>query len=90
MLRWGVVQGILAVTLLSVSCGVPQTATAARTLEPADVAKLRSAWQAAISPNGQHVAYRASKQRTPLKDPDGSAWTELYVMDANGKSRLKQ
>jgi len=51
------------------------------------VAKIKTVWQTAVSPNGKQVAYTVAVQRQPLKDPDGAAWTELHVLRDNGKSR---
>ncbi|MEM8680625.1 MAG: S9 family peptidase, partial [Planctomycetota bacterium] len=54
---------------------------------PADVARLRRVSSAAIAPDGNHVAYGLSVQRDPLKDKDGTAWTELHVVDREGHDR---
>ena len=50
----------------------------ARTLQPIDVAKTRSAWNPVISPDGQRIAYLVVTPRNPFKDKDGSAWSELH------------
>ena len=54
---------------------------------PGHVAKLKSVTSAAVSPDGKHVAYALSVQRRPLEDDDGSAWSELWVVDAQGNAR---
>ena len=59
----------------------------AELFSPAHVAKLRRVTSAAISPDGNHVAYGLSIQRDPLKGKDGPAWTELHVVDREGNSR---
>jgi dipeptidyl aminopeptidase/acylaminoacyl peptidase len=57
-------------------------------LTPHDVARLRSVTAAAMSPDGARVAYVLSVPRTPMQDEDGTAWTELHVLDvASGASR---
>ncbi|HUT91688.1 MAG TPA: S9 family peptidase [Thermoguttaceae bacterium] len=54
---------------------------------PGHVARLKSVTSAAVSPDGKHVAYTLSVQRRPVKDDDGSAWSELWVVDAQGDAR---
>lgn len=50
-------------------------------LEPKDIAHLQYVTAAEMSPDGTHVAYLKSVPRRPLKDDDGSAWSELHVMN---------
>ena len=52
-----------------------------------DVARLRSATEIAISPDGARVAYVLSVPRPPLGKNDGPAWAELHVVDAKGGDR---
>jgi dipeptidyl aminopeptidase/acylaminoacyl peptidase len=52
------------------------------------IAELRSVSQALISPDGGHIAYLLAVPRLPGEDEDGPAWTELHVIDGNGRSRL--
>ncbi|HKQ49980.1 MAG TPA: S9 family peptidase [Phycisphaerae bacterium] len=66
----------------------PGAAWASDILTPWDVARLRSAATAHISPDGRHVAYTLQVPRDPWAErPDGSAyedgppWTELHVLD---------
>ena len=54
---------------------------------PHHVAKLRVVTAAAISPDGENVAYVLSVPRQPLDEDDGPAWTELHLVDASGQSR---
>jgi len=54
---------------------------------PRHVAKLNSVTSAAVSPDGQQVAYTLAVQRDPLGGEDGPAWSELHVVDADGKTR---
>jgi dipeptidyl aminopeptidase/acylaminoacyl peptidase len=60
---------------------------AAERFAPKHVAKLSRVTSAAVSPDGQHIAYGLSVQRNPMQDKDGSAWNELHVTDLKGKSR---
>jgi dipeptidyl aminopeptidase/acylaminoacyl peptidase len=58
------------------------------TITPLDVARMKSVSSQAISPDGKSIAYTLRVQRDPLKDENGSAWTELYVADSDtGRSR---
>ena len=50
-------------------------------IEPRDIAHLEYVTSAEMSPDGDHVAYLKSVPRQPLKDEDGSAWSELHVMN---------
>ena len=54
---------------------------------PEHVAKIRTVIDAQISPNGEQIAYVLNVPRTPFKDDDGGAWTELHVVDLEGNSR---
>ena len=56
-------------------------------LTPADVARIRDVTSARISPDGSTVAYTLSAPRTPLEDDDGSAWSELHVVDLETGAR---
>jgi dipeptidyl aminopeptidase/acylaminoacyl peptidase len=58
------------------------------TITPLDVARMKSVSSQAISPDGKSIAYTLRVQRDPLKGENGSAWTELHVVDTGtGKSR---
>jgi dipeptidyl aminopeptidase/acylaminoacyl peptidase len=53
------------------------------------VADLRSVAQIVVSPDGRQIAYTVSVPRKPFVEPDGSAWSHLYLYDVdNGESRL--
>lgn len=41
----------------------------------------------AVSPNGKYTAYTLSVPRIAYKDKDGKAYSELHVLDSDGKSR---
>ena len=56
-------------------------------MEPKHVAKTKYVTSAAVSPDGQYVAYTVSVPRRPLQDDNGSAWSELHVADTKGNSR---
>ncbi|MCS7089471.1 MAG: S9 family peptidase [Verrucomicrobiota bacterium] len=53
-----------------------------------DVASLRSVTAAAVSPNGRHVAFLRQVPRDLENEPDGPAWSELWVLDTDsGRER---
>lgn len=54
---------------------------------PHHVAKLRIVSSAEISPDGKHIAYTLSVPRDLNKEADGTAWSELHVVDLKGNSR---
>lgn len=54
---------------------------------PEHVAKIRTVIDAQISPDGKQIAYVLNVPRIPFQDEDGGAWTELHVVDLEGKSR---
>ena len=51
------------------------------------LAELRNVGDAVISPDGDMIAYTLSVPRELVVEDDGSAWTELHVIDENGESR---
>ena len=53
-------------------------------LTPEAVAHIRTVGQVAISPDGSAVAYTLSAPRIPGRDENGSAWTELHVVNFDG------
>lgn len=67
-------------------CGA-QEAAAPSQLGFLDVAQLRTVTSVSLSPSGQHVAYLLSVPRDPSRDDNGSAWSELHVVDRTGNSR---
>lgn len=80
----------LVVVAMALTLQWPSAALAAdaeRLFTLRDVAKLKSVGSAAISPDGQSVAYTLGVQRMPLKDDNGSAWSELHVVDRKGNTR---
>ncbi len=73
-----------------VSLAAPAAAAGAaepRPLDEYDVARLRYATSAVVSPDGREVAYLLRVQRRPFVDPDGGAWMELHIVDAKGHDR---
>jgi len=60
----------------------------AEALSLQQIAQMRSVSQVLISPDGSHTAYVLSLQRKPGEDEDGPAWSELHVIDANGRDRV--
>ena len=53
---------------------------------PQHIAKLRIVTEAVIAPDGKQVAYVLAVPRDIPKEKDGSPWTELHVVDMEGKS----
>ncbi len=54
---------------------------------PQHVAKIKSVTSAKVSPDGQLVAYLLSVPRKLNQDKDGSAWSQLHVVDMAGHAR---
>ncbi|WIO73046.1 S9 family peptidase [Porticoccaceae bacterium LTM1] len=52
-----------------------------------DIAKISYVTSVSTSPNGKWIAYTKSVQRTPYKDKDGRAWSELHISDTKGNSK---
>ena len=63
------------------------TTAHAERFEPKHIAKLQQVVSAVISPDGQRVAYTKAVPRKLMADPNGSAYTELHVVDLDGNSR---
>ena len=82
---------ITVIAMVGLCLAILSTATSMladdETFAPRHVAKLKSVTSAAISPDGKQVAYTLSVQRDPMKETNGSAWSELHVVDAAGNSR---
>lgn len=55
-----------------------------RPVTPLDVAATRSVGEAVMAPDGSAIAYTLSVPRRPGKDPDGPAWSELWVAPFDG------
>jgi dipeptidyl aminopeptidase/acylaminoacyl peptidase len=68
----------VCVLALSLAC----CAAATNVFTPHFVAGLRAVTSAAMSPDGQHVAYTLSVPRKPNVDDDGEPWIELWITDA--------
>ncbi|MHC5109232.1 MAG: prolyl oligopeptidase family serine peptidase [Planctomycetota bacterium] len=54
---------------------------------PEHVAKIRSVSTAEVSPDGKHIAYLLSVPRAPFDDENGGSWSQLHVVDTEGRSR---
>jgi dipeptidyl aminopeptidase/acylaminoacyl peptidase len=54
---------------------------------PEHVAKIRTVIDAKMAPNGKQIAYVLNVPRKLFEDEDGGPWTELHVVDLEGKSR---
>ena len=64
--------------------GVSPVLRAAEVFTPEDVARVRWVSSAAISPNGERIAYVLGVPRQPFEGENGPAWAELHVVDADG------
>lgn len=73
---------MIAVLTISLSLRTQTNAAADDAISLLDVARMKGVVEQAISPDGQSIAYTVRVQRDPLKDDNGSAWTELHVVDS--------
>lgn len=71
---------LLVLASVSVLASAPARALPSDTLSAYDVSQLAGVSSAAISPDGQHVAYTLAVPRTPRADEDGPARTQLHVL----------
>ena len=82
MIRTAVLLSLLATTISFLSADDPTEIMTSQ-----HVAKIADVTSAVISPDGKHTAYTLSVPRNPLEDEDGPAFSELHVVDHNGRSR---
>ena len=75
---------LVAAMLLTASAALVE---AQRLLSPHDVARLRTVGSAVMAPDGSAVAFVRTVPRTPLQGADGAAWTELHVVDLDGRDQ---
>ena len=87
LVLWGM--ALLAANLSMAHAGPPaaQPHEASALFTPSHVATLRSVATAAVSPDGEQVAFTLVVPRQPLEEEDGPAWSELHVVDAKGHRR---
>ncbi len=80
---------LLAAALLLLPAPAPgqQPAAAPSGLTAHDVARLRLVTTAVVSPDGGQVAYLLDVPRDLETQEDGAAWSELHLVDADGRSR---
>jgi dipeptidyl aminopeptidase/acylaminoacyl peptidase len=76
---------LAASVVLCLAAGLPLGA--ADVLTPQDVARLRSVAEAALSPDGQRVAYALRVPRDLRREDDGPEWVELHLVGLEGVSR---
>ena len=50
-----------------------------------DAVRRKTVLSARMSPDGQNIAYVLNVPRDPYDEDDGSAWTELHVVGADGE-----
>ncbi len=84
LLKTGAVQALFAAVLFAL---VAPSAMPADLMTLEDLALMKYAYEAAVSPDGNTFAYTLRVQRNPFKEKDGSAWLELHVVDKTGQSR---
>ncbi len=51
------------------------------------IARLQAVTNGVISPDGQRIAYTVAVPRKLFDEPDGEAWSELHIIDAQGAQR---
>ncbi len=56
-------------------------------MTPKDVAKIAAVSGVAVAPDGSAIAYLKSVPRRPFEDEDGTSWSELHVVRADGEDR---
>ena len=78
--------GAGSLALLAAVFYLPVAAADGMTLE--DIAGLQQVGQIAVSPDGERIAYTQVIPRDLDKQEDGSAWSELRVVDPSGESRV--
>jgi dipeptidyl aminopeptidase/acylaminoacyl peptidase len=71
--------GIAALAILGLLILVPQSICAANPFSPEDALAFKRVSEAAISPNGEWIAYTVSVPRAP-SDEAGGAWSELWLV----------
>ncbi len=84
--RWVSVTGPIGLVLM-VACFAARALAADDSFTPQQVAKLRTVTVVQLSPDAKQVAYVLSVPRRLPEQKDGTAWTELHVVDAAGTSR---
>lgn len=57
------------------------------TITPELIAQLRVVTQVAAAPDGEQIAYVLAVPRDLKTETDGPAWTELHLVDRDGRSR---
>src|SRR3954452_21695588 len=74
-------------TLAACLLAVPPAPAAREVFTPHHVARLRSVTAAEVSPDGRHVAYLLNVPRDLAREKDGTACSELHVIDVKGRPR---
>jgi len=81
--RWLTVRLALTVGLLA---SMP-VFIVAETLTTEHVARIKTVGEAAVSPDGNLLAYVLNVSRNPFEEDNGKPWRQLHVVDRNGRSR---
>ena len=74
-------------TLLAAAAALAEAPAAKAPLGLADLFRVRAAREVRISPDGKAVAFLVQVPRTPGKDEDGPAWSELHVVERGKAAR---
>ncbi|HMM34863.1 MAG TPA: S9 family peptidase, partial [Thermoanaerobaculia bacterium] len=74
-------------TLLAAAAALAEAPAAKAPLGLADLFRVRAAREARISADGKAVAFLVQVPRTPGKDEDGPAWSELHVAERGKAAR---
>lgn len=78
---------LMLLALLAASTALAQAPAAKAPLGLADLFRVRAAREVRISPDGKAVAFVVQVPRTPGKDEDGPAWSELHVTERGKAAR---
>ena len=74
-------------TLLAATAALAEAPAAKAPLGLADLFRVRAAREVRISQDGKAVAFLVQVPRTPGKDEDGPAWSELHVVERGKAAR---
>lgn len=75
---------VLTLSAVTLTAHPVPAAAQDRALTSRDVARIRSVAAVAIRPDGSQIAYTLTVPRTPGRDENGSAWTELHLVNFDG------
>ncbi|AKS42060.1 S9 family peptidase [Wenzhouxiangella marina] len=70
------------------ACVLLVSGASAEGLSLADIARMQTVGEIAISADGEHIAYTVSVPRDLDSQSDGPAWSELHVLGPDGQSSV--